>query len=277
MADIYGSHFEYAGVSSRVYGLIIANVETSRFTKVSGSIGGAYIFNRSNKKRYLIENDYSDYPLSFEVDIVTDNERGIELNDRRAIEKWLFNKHDFRRLYLDITDDIWGETYEIVDGIEKRLYLYCRFVNPERLEYNGGIVGYRVTIETDSGMWYQDTTEKIFTLNNAGSATTSRIVVNVDSDLDEYIYPEVSFTMGSLGGNATIINHTDSDTRLTKFLNLDTGAYVYLKGDLNYVSGDYYEKFSGMNFPRLLDGENAITVMGNVKDITFKFNNRRSL
>ena len=277
MADIYGSHFEYAGISSRRYGLIIASVESNRNTQVSGVVNGISIFSKNAKKRYLIDDDYDDFPTSFEVDIVIDNDHGIELNDRREIEKWLFNKHDYRRLYLDTADDCFGETYEIIDGLQKQLYLNCRFINPQRLEYNGGIVGYRVTLEADSGLWWQDAVIKSYTINNASSSSTKNIIVNVDTDLDDYTYPKVTITMGSSGGDIIITNNTDDSTRLTKFVGLSANASIVLKGEINYVSGQYYVKFNKQNFPRLLDGDNAFTITGNVKTISFEFNNRRML
>ena len=277
MADIYGSHFEYAGISSRRYGLIIANVETRRFSQVSGSIEGKTVFNRSSKRRYLIDDDYSDFPVSYEIDIVTDNERGIELYERREIEKWLFNKHDYRKLYLDIADDCFGETYEIIGGLQKQLYMNCRFINPERLEYNGGIIGYRVTLEVDSGLWWQDATEQMFDIDNEAASSTSNFVVDVDTDLDDYTYPKVTITMGDLGGDVIITNVTDDNTRITKFVGLSANTTVILNGEINYVSGQNYLKFDSRNFPRLLDGKNNFTVLGNVASISFEFNNRRML
>ena len=273
MADIYGSHFEFAGLSSRRYGLIFANVETTRYSAASGEIEGVTIFNKTCKKRILIDDDYSNSPVSFEVDIVTDDEHGIELSERREIEKWLFNKHDYRKLYLDLADDIYGETYEIIDGVHKQLYMNCRFINPTRLEYNGGIVGYRVTLEADSALWWQDSVTKTFTL----SSSPSMFTVDVDTDIDDYTYPKVTITMGTTGGNVVIINSADDNTRQTKFIGLSANASVILKGELNYVSGQNYAKFAYRNFPRLLDGDNSFVVTGDVASITFEFNNRRML
>ena len=112
MADIYGSHFEFAGVSSRELGLIIANVNTSRSVSLGGPKEGVTIFSRAANKQYLIDDDYSSSPV-------------------------LFNHRDYRRLYLDIDDDVYGETYEYIDGEKKRNYLNCRFINPERVDGNG--------------------------------------------------------------------------------------------------------------------------------------------
>lgn len=275
MADMYGSHFEYGGISSRQYSLIIANVETSRQTVLGGAKTGVTIFSRSAKKRYLIDDDYSESPLSFEVEIVTDSGRCLELVERRQIEKWLFNHRDYRKLYMDIADDERGETYEYVDGKRLRNYLNCRLINPQKMEYNGGIVGYRVTLEADSNMYWQDATIKEYAVNNGAADVSTIVTVNVDTDLDEYVYPKVTITMGSSGGDITIVNNTDDNTRLTKFVGVGAFASVVMKGELNYVSGQYYEKFQHRNFIRLLDGENKLMVLGDIDSIKLEYSARR--
>lgn len=275
MPDIYGSHFEYASTSSRVYGLIIANIETSRFTQLNGTIEGVSVFNKSVKKRYLIDNDYTGFPISYEVEIITDDDSTLDVSKRREVEKWLFNKHDYRKFYVDIADDTDGETFEIINGEQRRLYLNCRFINPERIEYNGGVVGYRATLEADSGMWWQDpVTDKQGLPSNT---TTHTVSTFVDTDIDDYTYPKITIKTGSNSGDVTIVNNTDDDARLTKFVNVPANATIIINSELNSVNGQYYEKFTKKNFPRLLNGENVFTVLGNVIEITFQFSNRRTL
>lgn len=272
MADIYGSHFEYAGISSRLYDLIFVNIETKRNYSSSGSIKEVSVFNQSTKRRHLIDDDYSDFPISFDIEIVTEDGKTLDQSERRKIEKWLFNKHDYRKLYLDISDDTYSETIEIIDGVQKRLYLNCRFVNPERLEYNGGIVGYRATLEADSGLWWQDPVKKTFESPSGG-----QIVVDVDTDLDDYTYPIVTIIMGNQGGDIIIQNNNDDSNRLTKFTDITAGSTIILKGEFNYINDEFYNRFANKNFPRLVDGKNQISVTGDVASISFEFNNRRML
>ncbi len=277
MADIYGSHFEYGGVLSRQYGLIIAVVNTERMLKLSGDISGSTIFNRIKNKRYLIGDSMEDSPLTFDVEIVTDNERGIPQDDRRAVEKWLFNRSNYKKLYFDEADDCFDDMSELVDGIKKRLYLNCRFINPEKIEDGCGVIGYKATLEADSNMFWQDEIVKSFTLTNANASATTVISVDVDTDIDDYTYPKVTFTLGNTGGNVIITNNSDDSTRLTKFVGLTANATIIMKGDINYISGQNYQKFSTRNFVRLLDGTNNITVQGNVASISIEFQNRRNL
>lgn len=277
MADIYGSHFEYGGVSSRRSGLIIVNLGTTRLTQVEGAINGVFLLDKAEKKRVLADNDYADFPVSFDVDLVTDDGRCLGVAERRAIEKWLFNRHSFRKFYMDPMDDCIGETTESINGEPKRIYLNCRFINPEKLEYNGGVVGYRATLEADSGLWWQEPVVETFAIGHTSDDAQSNITVHVDTALDDYTYPKVTVKMSANGGSFVLINVTDDNTRITGFDDIGASASVVLKGGINYVSGDYYEKFYMQNFPRLLDGDNNFIVRGNVKDVTFEFQNRRAL
>lgn len=146
----------YDDILSRKYNLIIANLTAERMIDIAGQKSGNFVFNKALKSRYLIDDDYTNSPLSFEVEIVTCNDRALELREMREIENWLFTNSTFKKLYVDMDDDPFGETYELVYGLQQRLYLNCRFLNAEKLEYNGGVIGFRCTLETDGMMLWQD-------------------------------------------------------------------------------------------------------------------------
>ena len=275
MADIYGSHFEYGGVSSRQYDLVIANLNTSRYTKLNGESKAVTIYNKSANKKYLISDDHVDSAVSFDIEIVTESGRALDVTEKRQIEKWLFNHHNYRKLYLDTADDLNVETYEIIDGVVCRNYLNCRLLNPEKIEGNNGVIGYKVRMEADSNMFWQDAVTKVFAVNNGSEGVNTTVVVNVDTDFQEYIYPKVTITIGGTGGDITIINNSDDSTRQTKFVGMPPYASVVMKGELNYLSGQYYEKFSDRNFIRLLDGSNRFTMLGDIESITFEYSARR--
>lgn len=276
--DLSGSYFEYNGTTSRKYGLVFGNVNTDQFLKLSGEITSNVIFNKKDNRNYFIGESFEDSPIQFEAEIVTDNDQTINRFDRREIERWLFHQPNYCKLYTDMDCDMYGEAYELVNGIQKRLYLNCRLVNPEKIEGNGGLAGYRFTVECDSCMAWQDEVTYEFSINNPTATSSSTIRVNVDTDLCDYVYPKVTIQTGSSGGGIQIINLTDSPTRATSFISLSPNVTVIMRGEgINYISGDYYQKFSNKNFIRLLDGENDIIVTGNVAKITFEFQNRRYL
>ena len=275
MADIYGSHFEYGGISSRMHSLVFVNVNTNRWTKLSGTYSGVTIYSKSAHRTYLIDDDHTESPVSIEAEIVTEDNRCIDVQEQRQIEKWLFGHTDYRRLYFDTADDVNMETYEFIDGKIYRNYLNCRLMNPERIEGNGGVCGYKFHIVCDSNMFWQDARVQDFSVNNGAADISTIITVPVDTDFHEYIYPKVTITLGGIGGNIIIANNSDDATRMTRFVGISPYATIIMKGELNYLSGQYYEKFADRNFIRLLDGENKFMVLGDVDSIKFEYSARR--
>ena len=266
--DFYGCHFEYAGQNSRKYNLVFANVETSRLTSLSGTISTVSQFSKKEKRNLYIATAYDDSPLQFEAEVVS--ETPIDARTQREIEKWLFHRVEYRKLYMDLFDDIYAESYEIIDDSKRRFYLNCRMINPTKLEYNGGIIGYRFTIECDSGFLWQEPVTKTFTSGN--------ITLYVDTDTNDYVYPRVTVVASGTGScSVTIINNTDNSQRHTALEGLTSGNVIILDGKTNYVSGSAYDNFTKKNFVRLLDGENRLTVSGNFSQITFEWQNMRYL
>lgn len=269
-----GCHFQYGNFNSREIGVIFAHCNTESYDSLMGDVSSSSIFNRRNKVRYILSDNFDDSPISFEAEIISDNYAAFPVQYRRVIEKELFNKPDYRRLYVDMDDDIMGDTYEYVDGYLKRLYFNCRFINPTKIEDgNGLVVGYRFLIECDSCMMWQEEIEKTFEITGGSSI----ISVEADTDIGGYTYPDVTVYVGNSGGTVTIINSTDNASRFTKFNSLSPNITLIMKGNLNYVSGQNYEKFENQNFVRLLDGVNAIGVTGDVTSIKFRWQNRRFL
>ncbi len=277
MADIYGSHFEYGGVSSRMYDLVFVNVNTDRWTQLSGSVEPVTIYSKSANRNYLIDDDYTGSPVSIDAEIVTGSGRCLETAEQRQAEKWLFSHHDYRRLYFDTADDPDAQTYECVDGTLYRNYLNCRFLNPERIEGNGGVCGYKFQIVCDSNMFWQDARTHSYSVHGGAADASTIISVPVDTDFQAYIYPKVTITIGSVGGDITIVNNTDDSTRMTRFLGVSPYASIVMKGELNYLNGEYYEKFVDRNFIRLLDGDNQFMVLGDIDTITFEYSPRRRM
>lgn len=269
--DLYGCHFEYAGELSRKYGLIIANVNTERNILLSGSIQTVSAFNKKNNVKHSIGKIYSEAPFVFEMEVVA--EEPIESDWRRKIQKWLFNQQGYQKLYIDSADNALGEVFKLSDGKLRRTYLNCKFINPEKIEGSGGIVGYKFVVECDSHLAWQDPTNASYILTE--SPTT--ITVTTDTDSDFYTYPKVTLTTGSSGGDVSILNLTDNDGRATRFVDIPANTSVIINGAYNFVSDGYYESFVNRNFPRLLDGKNELSISGDIISIEFEWQNMRYL
>ena len=94
MADIYGSHFEYGGVDSRMYDLVFANINTNRWTKLCGESEPVTIYSKRAQKNYLIDDDHSNSPVSLDAEITTESGRCLETAEQRQVEKWLFSMQE---------------------------------------------------------------------------------------------------------------------------------------------------------------------------------------
>lgn len=273
--ELYG-HFSYNGRSSREFGLMIANAETKRNTKLSGEIESSVVFGKKAIRNYFACDDYSDSPLSIDVEILCDEDQILNVPTQREIKKWLFYMQGYGKLFIDLEDDPYGENYELVDGQQKRIYLNCRFTNPERVEGNGGICGYRATLEADSPLAWQEKVDATITLTG-GTNANAVSTLSIDTDLRDYTYPKVTITTGESGGDIIIANNTDDATRLTKFVGVSANTQIVMNNEIGYVSGQNYSKFAIKNFVRLLDGDNAISTVGDIVSIKFEWQNRRYL
>lgn len=272
MADIYGSHFMYGDVNSMRYGLVLANADTSRIRQLNGTREGVSIYNKKSNKRYLVADDLTSSPLSFDIDIVTESGRYLETYERRMIEKWLFGNIRYRKLYIESVD-----TCEVINGVCKRCYLNCRFVNPEKIEGNGGIIGYKATLEADSDMLWQDPTAVRFDFSGHSANEQKTMIINVDTDSYGYLYPIVKIQIGENGGDVTIFNSADDSSRETKFEGVSPLATIMMNGESNYVSNGAYSDLTKRNFVRLVDGENTLCATGDITAIDIEYSARRFL
>jgi hypothetical protein len=275
--ELSGNHFEYGGKSSRDFGLVFGHVETTRVAELSGELDISTNFNRRTNSNQLIKYNYESSPLSLEVELVSDDCEPIPLDTQNEIIKWMFNRKTYRKLYID-TDDADRSCYDIIDGTTYRHYLNCIFINPIKIEDGSGqVLGYRATIKCDSHLAWQDPVVVEIATPTASLETSCNAEITIDTDTDEYIYPIVTINVGSTGGVIKLVNYSDDENRVTGFINATPLSSIVMKGDLNYVSGQNYERFSNRNFIRLINGVNSIYVFGDVTSIKFEYQSRRYL
>jgi len=104
---------------------------------------------------------------------------------------------------------------------------------------------------------------------------TNDFHVDVDTDLNDYIYPDVTIEVGSEGGDIIIYNATDDATRFTEFSSVPPSTTFTMKGSINHITNNMYPYFTSRNFIRLVNGRNNFFMYGDISKITFSFNNRK--
>lgn len=275
--NLAGTHFIFDDVPSRKYNLIFASVEEQRYDNLYGAVNGKFVYNKSSNKRYLIGDSYNESAMVFNVEIVTTLDRAIELGELREIQRWLFGSRQFKKLYIDPNCDNFGETYEIADGEIKHMFMNCRFTNPRKLEYFGGVVGFSCTIETDSYMLWQDKTTYDFVVNIQDYRN-----IYVDSDIEDYTYPFISIEYnGYDNGYMVMKNFSDNSTGGGWFeirkIKDNTHMYINTEFKTLYVTdSEQLPTYTAYNFPRLISGDNNIEIVTDgTLTVHLEWNNRR--
>lgn len=187
-----------------------------------------------------------------------------------------FNKSDLVSTKADISFFSYpGGDYFTDDSEVYGTYLNCVFTEPEKIEGNGGTIGYKFNIVCDSAGAWQDEVTQTKKLSLSSTTSSANITVAVDNELNSFVYPEIHIVMGSTGGTVTLTNNTDDSTRLTTLANLPANADIVIDSALNYISGRNYANMTDKNFPRMVDGDNTYAILGNVETIEFTYNNRK--
>lgn len=257
MFNLTECHFIYNDINSRTYDLVVAHIDSEEFRPVFGAKEGVYIFNKATKSRHIISDRYEDSPLMCEVEIVRCDGTPFNKTELREIERWLFTNSKYRKLYIDPVDDPLGETYEISNGQQVQTYLNCRFVNAEKIFGNGGVIGFRCDIETDSYLAWQDVTVGFYVANNPEKiveigGVTKHILLG-DPLLDGEIGPDDSKFALDYYTYRTLGHHTlnESIALLSAKYNCEVTMDQIIACDMQFVESDYEDIINGLKEPEV--------------------------
>lgn len=248
-------YFEYAGISSQPYGLIMCYVGNSNEDFDSG---GKFELKTDTLPRshetLLYGKDYSTEPLSFEVEIVSLDDY-IPLEKVTEIKNWLFGQDGWKTLRL--SDE------------RQNYHLKCIFQPGEDIVDGIGYRGVRCTLVNVSPFWYGE--EKAITLTknqlianfvndsvntNWWGWSTFQIDIEDDECVDIEIHPIIiintNCTNWASKTSATIFRlvNTDAST-ITEGIAMANKDYVskatskicYDNSYLGTVEGDDYSNF----------------------------------
>lgn len=257
MFNLTECHFIYNDVNSRTYDLVVAHIDSEEFRPVFGAKEGVYIFNKATKSRHIISDRYEDSPLMCEVEIVRCDGAPLNKTEIREIERWLFTNSKYRKLYIDPVDDPLGETYEISNGQQVQTYLNCRFVNAEKIFGNGGVIGFRCDIETDSYLAWQDMTVAFYVANNPEKIITiggeTKHILLGDPLLDGEIGPDdAQFSLDYY--TYRVVGHRTLEEAIallsTKY-NRQITIDQIIACDMQFVESDYEDIINGLKEPNV--------------------------
>jgi len=209
-------YFEYAGISSEPYNLILCYVSNSNEDFDSG---GKFELKTDTLPRshetLLYGKDYSAEPLTFGVEIVNYDDY-IPLEQMNEIKNWLFGQDGWKLLRL--SDE------------RQNYFLKCIFEPGEDIVDGIGYRGVRCTLHNVSPFWYGD--EKKITFSNAdliahqnqsaGWWCAFEINVNDECAVDCDILPTIIVSTDRTG--AGFANSTSFKLVNTDANNIDNGV-----------------------------------------------------
>lgn len=297
--------FCYDGIDSRRYGLRFSWVGYEQDMSTSSEKSYSFIKNNSTNQFVVSKSKYES-PHQFKICIVA--ERALHEEEVRQIHRDFFNSNTFKRLDLARYD---GE----------KIYTNCILSNPERIEgaVNGeyGVVGFDVTVLCDAPWGWSDEKEicpDICYADIGNGMKEAIVTVYNNSDVQEYIYPEISFSVepstecsntasfvsknnciacskrsecsytvsdGSFLAKAIITNESDQPcTGLCVFAADDVSLDVSMNPNVGKITvssqeTEYGIKQTNKKFLRLVPGNNVLSI-SNVKPGTLKIKYREA-
>ena len=231
-------YFEYAGISSQPYGLMMCYIENSNDNFDSG---GKFELKTDTLPRshetFLYGKDYSANPISFDVEIVS-IEDYIPLEQMTEIKNWLFGQDGWKALKL---------------SDERQNYnLKCIFEPGEDIVDGIGYRGIRCTLHNVSPFWYGD--EQTITFSRNAITSDWRYISSIgwgffsveipENDcVDVDILPEISVKFDRSGSSSGMYYGSDFN-----LITVDAQSVSDIMS--NYVSNSSwnYKDLSGISF-----------------------------
>ncbi len=261
MSSFYTYDFLFDNVPSQTYNIQIANFDGGGLFSGVGapdaSIHSQKVY-RQDKEYYFGRS--LDTVLEFPISFASKNV--LSGMDRALISKWLFGRSGYKKFQI-IQDDLNGAWFN------------CMFINPTPL-YVGNINrGFTARCKCDSPYAYSPlrTVSRTFSGNNI---ITYDFTIYNDSDNDDYLYPNISFELNTVGNSFSMVN-SDDDDREFLFTGLLASEKIVIDSTLQTVtSSTGLLRLSNFNkhWLRLVPGINHLHVESGVWTFTITYYNR---
>ena len=273
MGSFYGYDFIFNGQSSTNYGIKISYFDASGQTNSSAGneidILQTYIPRRSTPYVY---GRIMNKPLEFEVGFTS--QYPIDAYQRSIIESWLLGQNSYLPLQI-LQDDLELVTYNVFFHKADNVYVG---------NLQGGMVLY-ATCDAPFGWGVPKTFTRTFSGNNI---IDYDFVIYNDSNYNGYIYPNISFTLNTVGNDFTITNYSDicsgssgsSLCRVFSFTDLLPDETITINNDLRTVAsstGLYRLDNFNSGWLRLVKGANRMNVHSGIGTFTITWRPPRTV
>lgn len=253
----YASTFIFDDIPSEFYDLRIYNFGSGGME--SRSSGGdieivtQQVYRRPTPYFYGVnQNQVLTFPLVF------GSYSALDSTTINIIHKWLFGQTSYKKLKIVQMD--------MMDS-----YYNCFLTNPQTISIGNLAYAFEATVVCDSPWaWSHD---KTFSKTYSADSVSDNFIFQNESVNGDYLYPEIIFTLNSLGSGITITNASDNNRQFI-FTGLSPYETITLNNDrqtLSSSTGLYRLSKFNLNWFRLLQGANNITITGGVTSFTMNY------
>jgi hypothetical protein len=176
------------------------------------------------------------------------SEKPLDHYDVSAISRNFFNKQSYKYLQI-IQPDLEG------------IFFKCMLINPKKVCIGKEVYGFSCDVYCKENHAWTDE----FTYNYSIINPNQNIVINNLSDLDDYLYPYISFTTSNTTTSFSIKNITDNN-REFKFTSISGNETIGVDNDRQIItSSTINNRLNNFNLKwlRLVSGNNNLVVNGN--------------
>lgn len=238
-------YFRYAGQWSGDYGLQIVDFDDNDVKETDAFSPTLTLQKVPGSLRFFHGGVEYDSAPTCEFSVLSERELFGEA--RSEVLSWLIGRKKFQPMQFEASDND-DFTY------------YCVFTSAKTIWINGRCYGFRLTAQFDSPF-----ARGTPTVLEVGSGTHNVQICNKSDIADDYTYPIVSFT----GGSVDIVNTTDDSGRHFKFSGLSTSEVVTVDNEVKHISstagGEKLSKFTSKNWLRLRPGMNDLKIVAKGK------------
>lgn len=253
--NVFGKSFEFDGVSSETYNVILCSMESpdhNRSSAISYNIlSGDITPNRALPNLY---NKKYNGVLEFKIEICKACVASEQFTtaEQQSIVRWITSPHDYRKFKINDFKD--RDYHEEID-------YYCICTNYGETVIDANIIGMFFEFQCNAPYAFLEEEVTEFTSTSSTSATFT--INNKSDELEEDYYPIIELT-GTATGSVSI--KSSAYPNETMELSVLNGQTLYIDNEESDITDDMdqfeYSTDTNLVWLRLAPGNNTITVTG---------------
>lgn len=234
------TYFRYDGQWSGTYGLQIVDFDNDAVKETDAFSPTLSLQKVPGSLRFFHGGVEYDSAPTCEFSVLSQEELTGDM--RSIILAWLVGRKQFKPMQFE-------------DGDNDEFTYYCVFTSAKTIWINGRCHGFRLTAQFDSPFARGESTTI-----TVGAGTHTVTIRNKSDIVDDYTYPIITFT----GGSIDIVNETDDSQRHFSFSGLEAEEIITVDNEVKHISssigGEKLSKFTSKNWLRLRQGMNTLNI-----------------